>query len=144
MTIKIFVNGALFFLFFNDWHLAFYGLFFSCSAVDCLQLHLHFTVLLCVFGNKMGIGIAQMETHGNGNWLHAWEWMGGNWNVKINSRSSQLRMGRSFTPLNCASVISSRRMLYLRKTYCRYCVQKDWESYIIHFSLPTYLWSTAI
>ena len=38
-------------------------LFFCCSADF---LHLHCIVLLCVFGNGMGIGITQWESHGNG------------------------------------------------------------------------------
>jgi len=44
-----------------------------------------------------GMGVAQWESHGNGNWLQNWEWegmeidhvvMGGNGNVKSHSRSS--------------------------------------------------------
>jgi len=45
------------------------------------------------------MGIAQWESHGNGNWLHNWEWeregmgidcmgMGRNGNVKTHSRPS--------------------------------------------------------
>jgi len=37
--------------------------------------------------------------------LTAWEWTGKYWNVKVISRLSLLRMGRSFTQFNCASVI---------------------------------------
>jgi len=49
-----------------------------------------------------GMGIAQWESHGNGNWLQNWEWewegmgidwmgMGGNGNIKSLSRSSLLQ-----------------------------------------------------
>ena len=69
-------------------------LFFCCSTVD--YLHLHIIVLLCLFGNKMGItnrNPTRMGIRlklGNGNekeWeLTAWDWRNGN--VKIHSRSS--------------------------------------------------------
>ena len=39
-------------------------------------LHLHFIVLLCVFGNGMGMVITQWESHGNENNETGipWEW----------------------------------------------------------------------
>jgi len=46
----------------------FVELFFCCSPVDCL--HSHFIVLLCAFGNGVGMAVTQWESHGNGNWLH--------------------------------------------------------------------------
>ena len=50
--------------------------FFGCPTDDCL--HSHFILFLCVFGNWMGMGIIQWESHGNGNkWeLTAWKWKG--------------------------------------------------------------------
>ena len=55
----------------------------------------------CIFFREFGwsLGIAQWESHGNGNWLQNWEWewegmgidwmgMGGNGNIKSHSRSS--------------------------------------------------------
>ena len=39
-------------------------LFFCCSPVDCL--HSHFIVLLCAFGNGVGMAVTQWESHGNG------------------------------------------------------------------------------
>jgi len=61
-------------------------LFFCCSTVDCL--HLLVIVLLCVFGNGMGMGITEWESHGMGIKLRfgnrngkgckltAWKWEG--------------------------------------------------------------------
>jgi len=41
------------------------GLFFCCSTVDCLFLD--FIVLLCVFGNGVGMKMTEWEFHKNAN-----------------------------------------------------------------------------
>ena len=53
-------------------------LFFCRSTVD--DLHLHFIVLLHVFGNGREMGITQWKSHGSGNKTNLGMGMGRNWN----------------------------------------------------------------
>jgi len=59
------VNGDFLNFYFSTTGVQFSVELFFCSTIDCL--HLHFIVLLCVFGDGMGTAITQWEPHGNGN-----------------------------------------------------------------------------
>jgi len=71
------------FRFFNDWYPVFCGTVFLLLDCRLFAFRLHFIVLLCIFGNRIGMGKTQWESRGywweqdltlgmerNGNWLH--------------------------------------------------------------------------
>jgi len=112
MTVEIFlsdyqsiVNDVFRILVFNDWCPVFHGTVFL--LLDCrlfaFKLTLHcFAARACVFGNGIGMGITQWESHGNWNTTYTHLGMGVGRNVnwlhgngreceyKIHSRSSLL------------------------------------------------------